>query len=140
MNATAAARTYRIGGFQPYVMLLVLAGCATFAPVVVAHAVSTRRWWELGWAAVVVWFLCSVLWRAAYRIDVRADRVEFRSILWRRSVPLRHVRWIRSGRGFAVVRLRCATVHVYGAVEGWDDFVRNVRAANRRVRIFSVRP
>ena len=140
MNATAAARTFRIGGFQPYAMLLVLMGCAVFAPVVVAHALSTRSWWQLGWAALVVWFSCSVVWRAAYRIDVRGDRLEFRSMLWHRSVRVRDVRWIRTGRGFAVIRLRRATVHVYGPAEGWDEFVGYVRTANRRVRVFYVRP
>jgi hypothetical protein len=136
VNAPAAARTYRVGGIQPYVMLLVLSGCAAFSPVVLAHAVYSRSWLELSWAVIVVWFFCSTVWRAAYRIDVRHDTVEFRSILWRRSVPLRHVRWIRCGRGFAVVRLRGRTVHVYGAVTGWDEFVDRVRRANRRVRVF----
>lgn len=139
MNAPAAARTYRIGGVQPYLMLLVLAACAIFAPVVLAHAVSTRSWWELGWAAVVIWLFCGGAWRAAYRIDVRSGTVEFRSLLWRRSVPLQHVRWIRAGRGFAVVRLRRGTVHVYGTLEGWDDFVRCVRRGNARLRVFRSR-
>jgi hypothetical protein len=84
VNAPAAARTYRIGGIQPYVMLLVLSGCAAFSPVVLAHAVYSRSWLELTWAVIVVWFFCSTVWRAAYRIDVRHDTVEFRSILWRR--------------------------------------------------------
>ena len=139
MNAPAAARTYRIGGVQPYLMLLVLAACTAFAPFVLAHAVSTRSWWELGWALVVICFFLSAVWRAAYRIDVQRGTVEFRSILWRRSVPLRHVRWIRSGPGFAVVRLRRGTVHVYGTVAGWEDFVGRVRNANTRVRIFRSR-
>jgi hypothetical protein len=139
VNAPAAARTYRIGGAQPYLMLLVLAACAVFAPLVVAHALSARAWWELGWAAVVIWLFCGAAWRAAYRIDLLSETVEFRSILWRRRVPLRHVRWIRASDGFAVVRLRRGTVHVYGAVDGWDDFVRRVRRANARVRVFRSR-
>jgi hypothetical protein len=139
VNAPAAARTYRIGGIQPYVMLVVLAACTVFAPVVLAHALWTQSWWELGWALVVVGVFLGALWRAAYRIDVRAGTVEFRSILWRRAVPLRQVRWIRSSPGFAVVRLRRGTVHVYGTVAGWDDFVGRVRSENRRVRVFRSR-
>jgi hypothetical protein len=117
-------------------MLAVLAGCAGFAPFVLAHALAARSGLELVWAAIVVWIAVRVLLRAAYRIDVRGETVEFRMLLWRRTAPLRHVRWIRAGRGFAVVRLRRGTVHVYGAVDGWDAFVTSVRRANRRARVF----
>jgi hypothetical protein len=34
-------------------MLLVLAACTAFAPFVLRHAISTRSWLELGWAAFV---------------------------------------------------------------------------------------
>lgn len=140
VNATAAARTYRIGGIQPYVMVLVLAGCAAFAPLVLGHAISSRSWLELTWVGVVVWFWCSTMWSAAYRIDVANDTVEFRSILWRRRASLSQVRWIRSaGPGFAVVRFDGGTVLLYGAVDGWHDFVSEVRSANPALRVFRAR-
>jgi hypothetical protein len=135
VDATAA-RTYRITGLQPYVMLLVLAAATAFAPFVLGHAISTRSWSELIWVAVVVWFWCSTIWRAAYRIDVTADTVEFRSILWRRAIPLSRLRSIRGrGSGFAVVRFRGGRVDLYGTVNGWDEFVTRVTAANRHVRL-----
>ena len=138
MNATAA-RTYRITGVQPYVMLLVLAAATAFAPFVLGHALSTRSWFELIWVAVVLWFWCTTIWRAAYRIDVTAHTVEFRSLLWRRSIPLGRLRSIRArGSGFAVVRFRGGRVDLYGTVEGWDEFVTRVRAANRHVRVIRV--
>jgi hypothetical protein len=140
VNAPAAARTYRIGGIQPYLMLLVLAACAAFSPFVLTHAISNRSWLELGWAAVVIWIFGGTVWRAAYRIDLQNELVEFRGLLWRQVVPLRHVKWIRCGHGFAVVRLRRGTVHVYGAVEGWDDFISRARRANARLRVFRTGP
>jgi len=140
VNAPAAARTYRIGGIQPYLMLLVLAACTAFSPFVLTHAISTRSWLELGWAAVVIWIFGGTVWRAAYRIDLQNELVEFRGLLWRQVVPLRHVKWIRCGHGFAVVRLRRGTVHVYGAVEGWDDFISRARRANARLRVFRTGP
>jgi hypothetical protein len=140
VNAPAAARTYRIGGIQPYLMLLVLAACTAFSPFVLTHAISNRSWLELGWAAVVIWIFGGTVWRAAYRIDLQNELVEFRGLLWRQVVPLRHVKWIRCGHGFAVVRLRRGTVHVYGAVEGWDDFISRARRANARLRVFRTGP
>jgi hypothetical protein len=121
-------------------MLLVLAACTAFSPFVLTHAIATRSWLELGWAAVVIWIFCRTVWRAADRIDIHNETVEFRGLLWRQIVPLRHVRWIRSGRGFAVVRLRGGTVQVYGPVEGWDDFVIRARRANARLRVFRTGP
>ena len=139
MNATAAARTYRIRGIQPYVMLLVLAACAAFSPFVLGHAISSRSWLELAWVAVVFWFWCATIWKAAYRIDVTNDTVEFRSILWRRRALLHQIRWIRhSASGFAVVRFEGGSVLLYGAVDGWQDFVQRVRDANDSTRVFRV--
>jgi hypothetical protein len=117
-------------------MLLVLAACAVFSPFVLRHAISTGSWLELGWAAVVIWIFCRTVWRAAYRIDIRNEMVEFRGLVWRQILPLRDVRWIRCGRGFAVVRLRRSTVYVDGAGEGWDDFVSRARRANASLRVF----
>ncbi len=140
VNATAAARTYRIGGLQPYVMALVLAACAAFSPFVLGHAISSRSWLELGWVGVVVWFWCTTVWSAAYRIDVANDTVEFRFILWRRRVSLSKIRWIRSaGPGFAVVHFEGGTVQLYGAVDDWHDFVSQVRRANPALRLFRLR-
>jgi hypothetical protein len=139
VNATAAARTYRIGGIQPYVMLLVLAACAAFSPFALGHAISSRSWFELVWVAVVLWFWCATIWKAAYRIDVTNDTVEFRSILWRRRALLNQIQWIRHGSsGFAVVRFEGGTVLLYGAVEGWQDFVTRVKAANESAQVFRV--
>jgi hypothetical protein len=139
VNATAAARTYRIGGIQPYLMLVVLAACAAFAPFVLGHAISSRSWFELVWVAVVLWFWCTTIWKAAYRIDVTSDSVEFRSILWRRRSSLSQIRWIRHGAsGFAVVSFEGGSVVLYGAVRGWQDFLRRVRDANASVRVFRV--
>jgi hypothetical protein len=138
VNATAAARTYRIGGIQPYLMLLVLAACAVFAPFVLGHAISSRSWFELLWVGIVLWFWCKTIWKAAYRIDVLNDAVEFRSILWRRRAALSQIRWIRHSASFAVVRFEGGSVLLYGAVEGWQDFVRCVRAANGSARVFRV--
>ena len=139
MDATAA-RTYRITGLQPYVMLLVLAAATAFAPFVLGHAISTRSWFELIWVAVVVWFWLATIWRAAYRIDVTADAVEFRTILWRRVIPVSRLRSIRArGAGFAVVRFRGGRVDLYGIVDGWDEFVARVTAANRHLRVFGAR-
>jgi hypothetical protein len=135
VNATAA-RTYRITGLQPYVMLLVLSAATAYSPFVLGHALSARSWFELVWVGVVLWFWCSTIWRAAYRVDVTADTVEFRSILWRRSIPVSRLRSIRGrGSGFAVVRFRGGRVDFYGTVEGWDEFVTGVRAANRHVNV-----
>jgi hypothetical protein len=141
VNATAAARTYRTGGIQPYVMLLVLAACAAFSPFVLAHAISAQSWIELVWVGVVLWFWCNTIWRAVYRIDVTNDTVEFRSILWRRRALLSQIRWIRSGgSGFAVVRFEGGTVQLYGPVDGWQDFVTRVRRANPAFRFFLSKP
>jgi hypothetical protein len=136
VNATAA-RTYRIGGFQPYVMLVVLAGCVGFAPFLLGHALVSRSPFELAWVAIVVWFSCSTISRAAYRIDLAGETVEFRSILRRRRATLDQIRWIRHGRsGFAVVRLERGVVLLYGRVAGWHDFVRSVKRTNASARIF----
>ena len=115
-------------------MLAVLAGCVAFVP----FAVSSGLRLGLAWAALVLWLVCSVLWKAAYRIDVSGDTIEFRTLLLRRRFPLRHVRWVRGSRSFAVVRLRHATLHLYGAVGDWDGLIASMRQANRRVRIFRV--
>jgi hypothetical protein len=140
VNATAAARTYRIGGIQPYVMLLVLAGCTAFALYLLGHASSSGSWFELAWAGIVLWLWCSTIWRAAYRIDVRGDVVEFRSILWRRRFSLHEIRWIRYGRsGFAVVRLEGGVIPLYGSVDGWDDFLRRVKRVNATAQVFRTR-
>jgi hypothetical protein len=140
VDATAAARTYRIGGIQPYVMLLVLAGCAAFALYLLGHAFSSGSWIELAWVSIVLWLWCSTIWRTAYRIDVAGETVEFRSILWRRRFSLHEIRWIRYGRsGFAVVRLRGSVVPLYGNVDGWDDFLRRVKRMNGAARIFRTR-
>jgi hypothetical protein len=138
VNATAAARTYRIGGIQPYLMLLVLAACAVFAPFVLGHAISSRSWFELAWVAVVLWFWCKTIWSAAYRIDLTNDSVEFRSILWRRRVAFGQIRWIRHSAGFALVRFDGGSVALYGAVRGWSDFLSRVRQSNASVRVFRV--
>jgi hypothetical protein len=117
-------------------MLLVLAAATAFAPFVLGHAISARSWFELIWVAVVFWFWFSTIWRAAYRIDVTDDTIEFRSILWRRAIPVGRLRSIRArGSGFAVVRFRGGRVDLYGTVERWDEFVARVTAANRHVRL-----
>jgi hypothetical protein len=115
-------------------MLAVLVGCVAFVPFAVASGLRLA----FVWAALVGWLVCSALWKAAYRIDVSGDTIEFRTLLLRRSFPLGHVRWVRGSRSFAVVRLRHATLHLYGAVGDWDDFVASVRRANRRARFFRV--
>jgi hypothetical protein len=121
-------------------MLLVLGACAVFSPFVLGHAISSRSWLELVWVGVVLWVWWSTVWSAAYRIDVENDTVEFRSILWRRRVSLSQIRWIRStGPAFAVVRFEGGTVQLYGAVDGWDDFVSQVRCANPALRLFRLR-
>jgi hypothetical protein len=120
-------------------MLLVLAACAAFSPFVLGHAISSRSWFELLWVGVVFWFWCATIWKAAYRIDVTNDTVEFRSILWRRRALLNQIRWIRHGAsGFAVVRFEGGSISLYGAVEGWQDFVKRVKDANGSVRVFRV--
>lgn len=115
-------------------MLAVLTACVAFVPFALASGLSSA----FVWAALVAWLVCSVLWKAAYRIDVSGDTIEFRTLLLRRRFPLRHVRWMRASRGFAVVRLRHATLHLYGGLGDWNDFVASIRSANRRVRIFRV--
>jgi hypothetical protein len=138
VGASAALRTYRAGGLQSLVMLIVLAGCAAFAPVAVWFAVAARQPLVLAWSAIVAWLIGTTLWRAAYRIDVTAETIEFRTLLRRRRFPIRHVRWIRGSRSFAVIRLRHATLHVYGAVDNWSSLVESVYRANHRVRVFRV--
>ncbi len=128
--------TYRISGVQPYFMLLVLAALTAFSPFVLAHAISSGSWFELIWVAVVLWFWFTTIWRAAYRVDVAGDTVEFRSILWRRGTHLSQIRSIRArGPRYVIVRFEGGRAELYGAIDGWHDFVKRVKAANPTVEL-----
>jgi len=132
----AEIRTYRIAGTQPYVMLVMLTIFTAFTPFVLAHAVSSGNWFELGWVAVVLWFWVTAIWRAAYRFDVSGDMVEFRPLLWRRRTPLQKIRSIRAfGPRYVIVQFDGGRAELYGPIKGWQDFVARVKAANPAVEL-----
>lgn len=137
MSAIAADhRTYRISGIQPYLMLFVLAIPTAFSPFVLGHAISHRSWFELAWVAVVVWFWVTTIWRAAYRFDVSGDAVEFRTILWRRKTRLDQIHSIRArGPRYVVIRFEGGRAELYGTIDRWRDFVKQVKAANPAVEL-----
>jgi hypothetical protein len=129
-------RVYRVSGLQPYLMLVVLAAFTAFSPFVLGHAISSGSWFELFWVAVVLWFWLTTIWRAAYRIDVAGDTVEFRSILWRRRTPLKQIRSIRArGPRYVIVSFEGGRAELYGAIDGWHDFVKRVKSANPGVEL-----
>ncbi len=116
-------RTYRSSGLQQHLMLAVLTILTAFTPFVLGHAISSGRWFELVWVAIVLWFWITTVWRAAYRFDVSGDTVEFRSILWRRRTRLGELR--QPGQG------RQSWGRAQGAPEGFRAR-KNVRTACTR--------
>jgi hypothetical protein len=131
MAALIADRTYRISGPQQQFMLAVLTILAAFTPFVLGHAISSGRWFELVWVAIVLWLWITTIWRAAYRFDVSGEGVEFRSILWRRRTRLDEIRSIRAlGPRYVVIKFDGGRAELYGTIDGWHDFVNRVKAAN----------
>ena len=122
MEDFSSERTYRIVGAQPYAMLAVLAILTAASPV-----------------AGIAWFWYFALFRAAYRIRVAGDGVEFRSLARRRRTPLGAVRSIRSRQiGTATIRFDGGRVDILGSLDGWHDFVNRVEAANPAVELSGV--
>jgi hypothetical protein len=140
MAARPGDRSYRVTGLQPYFMLTVLVGLTAFAPLVLWKALhGDHPWFDLIWLGILVWFWFNALDRVAYRIDLRGDAVEFRSIAHRRRTSLERIESITSRQGGVVtVRYEGGRVDLVGALDGLHDFISRVEAANPAVRLRGV--
>ena len=122
------------------VMLAVLVALTAFAPVVVGQALDGKHaWFDVIWLGILVWFWFNALYRIAYRIDVRCDAVEFRSVARRRNTSLARILSISSRPGGVVtIHYDGGRVDLLGAVDGFHDFIGRVKAANPAVRLRGV--
>jgi hypothetical protein len=140
MNAMLSDRTYRISGIQPHFALGVLILLTAFAPLVLAQAMGgAHALFDLIWLAGLTWFWFNALIRIAYRIDVTGDAVVFKSIARRHRTSLSRIRSMRSrSGGLVTVRWDEGRVDLWGAFDGWHDFVNRVIAANPSVELQGV--
>ena len=133
------ARTYRISGFQPYFMLLVLVILTAFSPVVALSFLRSGGWFNLIWLAVLGWFWFNALVRTVYRIDLRGDMVQFKTLATRKETRVDRIRSIRSASvGYVTIRFEGGRVDVVGALDGWHDFVSRVKDGNPAVELKGV--
>jgi hypothetical protein len=132
-------RTYRVSGFQLYFMLAVLVILTATAPLVVLSIFRQGEdtWFAVIWLAILAWFWFNALVRVAHRIDVSGEDVEFRTIARSRRTSLNRIRSIRSSQlgGHATIRFDEGRFDVFGAIDGWHDFITRVKAANPAVEL-----
>jgi hypothetical protein len=133
------ARTYRISGFQPYFMLLVLVILTAFSPVVALSFLRSGGWFNLIWLGVLGWFWFNALFRTVYRIDLRGDMVRFKTLATRKETRFDQIRSIRSvSVGYVTIRFEGGRVDVVGALDGWHDFVSRIKDRNPAVELKGV--
>jgi hypothetical protein len=105
------------------------------APLILRDAVRSHSWFVVVWLGILAWFWFNVLFRAAWRIEVDGDSVEFRTLVRRYRTRLTRIRSIRSSSQISTVRWDTGRVDLWGSFDGWLDFVNEVRAANPGVEL-----